>query len=239
MWLCPACSEEHSDYNPFCEFCYQDSQNKIWNPDKYFIRDIRIYHLTNGAEPMTPQEELFAKLFNGEVKIAQAKTLLERNALREEACQIIFHAKVTVQAVDHVNEEEKKAKRKVNGPGFESEKTTTESNAINVIRKRMSRKELIEKQIKELYAAAGNPDADKDANKAVSARNMSGVVNRVQNTAKPNPFAKKITKEQEAINAILNGGEAKLLIKPQVTVTEAIPESAKPAYKNPFAKKVK
>ena len=94
----------------------------------------------------------------------------------------------------------------------------------------------LQKQIEELYRDFGNPDAAKDAAKAVSATNISEVV-KVKNTI--NPFAKpKKTAEQEAIEAFL--GPAKLIMKPEQakpTVDSKL-DSDKPKIAksiNPFA----
>jgi hypothetical protein len=215
MWNCPQCGEEHGDYNEYCEFCKQDKDIKVYNPNRYFIRDIRLYHLSNGDTPMTPQEEYFQKLFNGEVKIALAKTPLERKALREEACQIILHAKVTVQAVDHVDNEERKTRTTRQGLERDKNVDETTSNAVNIIKKRMSKKEQIQKQLEELYTKAGSSDAVAEAAKATSARSLLGVLNRVQDTRSVNPFAKKASPVDDAIAAILSGETAKLIISEQ------------------------
>jgi len=234
MWICPNCNEELGNYNPWCEFCYEDKQIKVFNPDVTYVREIRYYHLTEGtAKPMTPGEELFAKFFKKHTDIMLVKNMtgLEIRKYIEEYSLVAAEARAAVYAADTLL---KDTEKKTRGQGFKRDENANEttSNAINIIKtKRLSRKEQIQKQIDELYRAAGNPDAAKDAEAAVSARNMSGVVNRVQDTRKPNPFAKKVTREDEAIAAILSGDTAKLIVQEQ-------PEKPKkPMYKNPFVKK--
>jgi hypothetical protein len=233
-WNCPNCNEELGELNPWCEFCYYDYGTKVYNPDVTYVRDIRIYHLTRKAQPMTPGEELFAKFFKKHTDIMLVKNMtgLEIRKYIEEYSLVAAEARAAVYAGDTLlKDKEKNGKTQ----GFARDKNVDEttSNAINIIKtKRLSRKEQIQKQIDELYKAAGNPDAAKDAEAAVSARNMSGVVNRVQDTRKPNPFAKKVTREDEAIAAILSGDTAKLLVREQPKT-----EEKKPMYKNPFVKK--
>lgn len=201
-----------------------------------------------GAKPMTPAEQRQADFFTKHREIILVKNMDKLAVLKyiEEYSQVASEGRAAVYAGHSILDEmEKKEKREGKTPGFARDKNVDEttSNAINIIKtKKLSRKELIEKQIRELYQASGNPDAEKDASKAVTARNLDTVLkNKVQNTAKPNPFAKKVTREDEAIAAILSGDVAKLIVKtpePQATVPEVKPEMPKkPMYKNPFAKK--
>lgn len=102
---------------------------------------------------MTPQEELFKKLFNGEVKITAGMDALTRKAYREEMCDIAFRARVSISAVDHVDEEEKRAKKKASGPqGFERSVNIDETStaAINAIKERHGRQTKAEKTLASL-----------------------------------------------------------------------------------------
>lgn len=186
---------------------------------------------------MTPGEELFAKFFKKHTDIMLVKNMtgLEIRKYIEEYSLVAAEARAAVYAGDTLLKDKEK-NGKTQGFARNANADETTSNAINIIKtKRLSRKEQIQKQIDELYRAAGNPDAAKDAEAAVSARNLSGVVNRVRDTRKPNPFAKKVTREDEAIAAILTGDTAKLIVR--ATEPQATPEVKKPMYKNPFAKK--
>src|ERR1700681_4053172 len=186
-WTCPNCNEELGELNPWCEYCYENYHHKVYNPDVTYVRDIRIYHLCREAKPMTPGEELFAKFFKKHTDIMLVKNMtgLEIRKYIEEYSLVAAEARAAVYAGDTLL---KDSEKKTRGQGFVKDKNVDETttNAINIIKtKRLSRKELIEKQIKELYAAAGNPDSEKDAQAAVTARNLSGVVNRVQDTRSP------------------------------------------------------
>jgi hypothetical protein len=136
----------------------------VYNPDKYCIREICIYHITQGAEPMTPQEELFAKLFNHGKLLVKDLDALELRAKREEWAKIAFEARAYITAADDEENERKKAKRKENGnkpTGFERSLNTDETttDAINTIKerqKRMSKQDRIIESMKK----AGIPEAD-------------------------------------------------------------------------------
>jgi hypothetical protein len=246
MWQCPQCNEELGDYNAYCEFCRFESKLTVFNPDKYFVRDICIYHIekevirmANGNdendkqaktamtkeevlqsieanERMTPQEKLHAKLFFHESYLVKDMNDLKLSAHIEELSQICFEGRARLGAA---TAERDKRKTKP-AQGFERSLRTdeTSTNAINIVKervKRLSKKELIEKQLKELYSVAGVVEPAAEAAKAVSARNMSEVVNRVKetSTSRLNPFAKKSSPVDDAINAILNPSNAKMIIK--------------------------
>ena len=220
-WNCPVCNEENGDYNAWCEFCYYDSATKIYNPTPFYIREIRYYHLSNGAKPMTPQEELFAKFFKKHTDIMLVKdmTLLQIQQYMESYSEVALEAKAAVYAANQLAGDKKKKNKKE--AGFESEPNKTQTDAINVIKqKKLSRKELIEKQLKELYAKQEEvtgqkigEGAAKEAAKVVSARNMLTVVeNKVKNESRFS-FTKKPTAADDAIKAILTGESSKLLDK--------------------------
>jgi hypothetical protein len=274
-WNCPNCNEELGELNPWCEYCFYDYGIKVYNPDTYYIRPIRFYHLTGvdcmnedelqkdraayfGAKPMNPAEQRQADFFTKHREIILVKNMNKLQVLKyiEEYSIVASEGRAAVYAGHSILDEmEKKEKREGKTPGFERNRNVDEttSEAINIIKKkRLSRKEQVQKQIEQVFGLAGNPDAAKDAAAAVAARNLDGVVNRVQDTRKPNPFAKKVTREDEAIAAILSGDTAKLIVKeplgealirtsePQPATPEVKPETPKkPMYKNPFAKKDK
>ena len=242
MWLCPKCGEELGDYNEYCEYCFVDSDRMvtIYNPDICFVRDIRQYHLSQGDKAMTPGEELFANFFKKHTDIVLVKnmSILEMRKYREDYSIVAAEAKAAIYAVSQLIDKAEKTSKGRNGQGFkeDTKNTDVKTDAINIIKKRLSKKEQIQKQIEELYRDFGNPDAAKDAAKAVSATNISEVV-KVKNTI--NPFAKpKKTAEQEAIEAFL--GPAKLIMKPEQakpTVDSKL-DSDKPKIAksiNPFA----
>ena len=187
---------------------------------------------------MTPGEELFANFFKKHTDIMLVKnmTLLDMRKYREEYSIVASEAKAAVYAASQLIDKEEKKGRK--GQGFKEDgNTDVKSNAINIIKKRMSKKEIIQKQIEELYRDFGNPDAAKDAARAVSATNISEVV-KVKNTinpfAKPTKSAEQI-KIDEAIAAFLSPEPAKLIMK------ESDKPTQQPKHKsvNPFAERPK
>src|ERR1700747_1784259 len=129
-WICPNCSAELGEYNAWCEYCKNDNVT-VYNPDKYFIREIRIEHLTeSSAKPMTPQEELFSQLFNHEKILVKDMDTLTLRAHREELAKIAFEARARLTAAD---DEEKTRKKGDKPEGFKRSLNTDETttNAIN------------------------------------------------------------------------------------------------------------
>lgn len=188
IWSCPNCSEELGLYNAYCEYCWYDHEIKVYNPDKYYIREIRIYHLTverpQGAR-MTPQEELFATLFNGEKLLVKDMDILTLRAHREELAKIAFEARARLTAVD----DEEKDRRKINSDGkpsglersLDTDETTT--NAINAIKdrqKRMSKQDKIQAGLEKLGISTA------DASKLMSAGALLG---RLKNKTTEQPIA--------------------------------------------------
>jgi hypothetical protein len=152
MWICSNCNEELGDYNGWCEYCWINKQIKVYNSDCYYIRDIRIDILADGAKPMTPQEQLFSELFNHETILVSNMSLLELRAHREELAKIAFEARARLSAVDEV---ERKAKKKDGQPiGFARSINAddTATNAINTIKERQKRMSKQEKILKGLEA---------------------------------------------------------------------------------------
>ena len=232
MWNCPVCNEENGDYNAWCEFCYYDSITKIYNPTPFYIREIRYYHLSNGDKPMTPQEELFAKFFKKHTEIMLVKNMnqLEIQQYIESYSEVAAEAKAAVYAGDQLLKDKKKQSKRE--AGFAPETNKTQTDAINIIKqKKLSKKEIVDKQIRELYGlvetktgqkvGTSGEGAAKAAEKAMSARNMLTVVeNKAQNNSRFS-FKKALTPAEEAIQAILNPSPAKMIVDGKVTEPSA------------------
>jgi hypothetical protein len=203
-WICSQCLETLGDYNGWCEYCKQENGILVYNPDKYYIRDIRIRHIIIGAAKlMTPQEELFSQLFNHEKLLVKDMDTLSLRAHREELSKIAFEARARLTAVD--DEDNDRKKKRSNGEakpsGFERslniDETTT--NAINTLKekqKRLSKADKIREGLEKLGIASDAVD------KIMSAKNMLSQVQKTQNHTKPaeepkeakpvfNPFGKK------------------------------------------------
>ena len=176
-WICPRCSEELGELNGWCEYCKVADNTIIYNPDKYYIRDIRISHIITGAKLMTPQEELFAQLFNHEKVLVKDMDTLALRAHREELAKIAFEARARLTAVDdEENTRKKLAKGDGKPTGFSRSVNTDETttNAINTIKerqKRLSGKEKMLSNLIELYVKGGMSrlEAEKTATAAMGA----------------------------------------------------------------------
>jgi hypothetical protein len=206
-WICPQCSEELGEYNGYCEYCKQENGQLVYNPDRYYIRDIRIHYIiSERAEraKMTPQEELFSELFNHEKILVKDMDMLVLRAHREELSKIAFEARARLTAVDD-EENDRKKKRQGDGvKGFERSLNTDEAttNAINTLKDKQKRLTKSEKIREGLIKLGIDPDA---ADKIMSAKNILTQVQtpKVQNHAIPetelnkeytpvfNPFEKK------------------------------------------------
>lgn len=158
IWICPKCSEELGEYNAYCEYCKQSDNIIVYNPDKYYIREIRLRHLVvERSEMMTPQEELFANLFNGykTKPSVNAMTDIELRSHREELCRIALEAKACIYAVDDILKE----RRPKGVAGFSrsvgTDETTTD--AINTIKDRQKRLTKNEKLLASLQKLGINP----------------------------------------------------------------------------------
>jgi|SRR5579863_2485505 len=181
-WQCERCRNELGDYNAYCEYCNLDGV-KVYNQDKYYIREVVIYHLTIGkAAAMTPQEELFKELFTGALKIVAGMDALTRRAYREEMQKIAHEARVHVAAVDKIDDDEKKEKRKT--AGFERSLNTDQSttDAINTIKerqKRLTKSEKIQAGLEEMFKKSGMSllDAQKEAQRLMGAGTILAVKN--------------------------------------------------------------
>src|SRR5262249_9011106 len=140
-WLCPRCQQELGELNGWCEYCKHQDNIIVYNPDQYFIRDIRIRHITTEAKPtMTPQEEKFAKLFNGEKVLVKDMDNLTLAARREELADIAFTARACLTAVDD-ELKSRKNKKKDDGLGFTKSVNVDDQSTgvINQIKERQRR----------------------------------------------------------------------------------------------------
>lgn len=206
-WICPKCNETLGELNGWCEYCRANDNIYVYNPDRYYIRDVRIYHLTEGtAKPMTPQEELFSELFNHEKKLVCDMDTLTLRAHREELAKIAFEARARLTAVDDEDESRKKRKTAEGKPtGFERSLNTddTATNAINAIKdrqKRLTKSERVQEGLKKLYELSGAINPEKESNRVMSAQAIILEVQKkveeakqIKESAQPvfNPFAKK------------------------------------------------
>lgn len=145
-WICPVCENSLGDLNAYCEYCKQGNQT-VYNPDKYYIREIRVNHLADGDKTVTPQEELFKELFNHEKLLVKDMTILELRAHREELAKIAFEARARLSAAD---DEDNQRKPKSNEPkGFKTSINADEhtKGLINTIKERTERVSKREKLI--------------------------------------------------------------------------------------------
>lgn len=206
-WNCPRCNEEHGELNGWCEYCKAYENIIVYNPNKYCIREIRIYHLSNGDSPVTPQEQLFSELFNHEKSLVKDMDMLSLRAHREELAKIAFEARARLTAADDEENDRKKKHNSESKPsGFARNLNTDEAttNAINTIKerqKRLTKAEKIQASLEKLGISSA------DASKLMSAGTILGRLknkdNKEQSTqsiaikhSEPiqpifNPFAKK------------------------------------------------
>lgn len=207
VWICPECSEELGELNGWCEYCKHERNIIIYNPDKYFIRDIRINYITNERAErasMTPQEELFSKLFNHEKVLVRDMDMLTLRAHREELSKIAFEAKARLTAVD--DEEKVRKNKSADGKptGFQrsvnTDETTTEAiNTIKERQKKLTKSEKIQAGLEKLGISSA------DASKLMQA---GTILARLKN---PSPPAKEETVKptSEASKPIFNPFEKK------------------------------
>lgn len=176
IWICPRCNHELGELNGWCEYCKVYDNTIVYNPDKYYIRDIRVNHIADGDKPMTPQEELFAQLFNHEKILVKDMDTLTLRSHREELAKIAFEARARLTAVD----DEEKSRRKLSGDGkpsgFERSVNTDENttNAINTIKerqKRLTKADKVRAGLIELFKQSGmsHADAEKEAMQRMTA----------------------------------------------------------------------
>jgi hypothetical protein len=225
-WICPQCNEELGELNAICEFC-KVNNIIVYNPDKYFIREIRIRHIIKG-EIMTPQEELFSQLFNHEKILVKDMDVLTLRAHREELSKIAFEARARLTAVDDEDNDRKKKSQPSGPKGFErslniDETTTNAINAIKDRQKKLTGKEKMLSNLASLYEKGGMSkiEAEKTAAAAMSA-------GKILSTLKDKTSQNIIKGE---IIPGPSGEESFTMVKPKII------ESALKAVFNPFAKK--
>ncbi len=188
-WICPHCSEELGELNGWCEYC-KVNNIIIYNPDKYYIRDIRIRHIQedvmseeskalSGVEllasieantRMTPQEKLYATLFYHETILVKDMDTLTLRAHIEELSKIAFEARARHGAADA---EDKKRKKSVGPTGFErslniDETTLDIINTIKDRQKKLTKQEKIQAGLEKLGISST------DAAKLMSAGTILG-----------------------------------------------------------------
>lgn len=181
-WNCPVCLAELGEYNGWCEYCKVDDVI-VYNPDKYFIREICIYHISKGDKPVTPQEELFAELFNHEKVLVKDMDVLTLRAHREELSKIAFEARARLTAVDDEEKDRKNKNSAAKQQGFSRSVNTDETttNAINAIKdrqKRMSKQDKIQASLEKLGISST------DAAKLMSA---GAILGRLKNKIEEKP----------------------------------------------------
>lgn len=196
------CGNERSEFEPF------DSVDEIISNQRLKKIDDAInfvFRSESERSSMTPQEELFSKLFNHEMMLVKDMDILTLRAHRESLAEIAFEARARMTAVDKTEESRKHELRDKNKPtGFARSINTDDvtTNAINAVKdrqKRMSKSEkLVEGLIKLGYS---REDAEKKLSAGTILARIQGMAasqNASQN-AKPseekkpifNPFEKK------------------------------------------------
>jgi hypothetical protein len=187
-WICPICGVNNVNVN---KFCANASHKKVERSETFepfdsideiiSLHRIRLIDRLIG-ELMTPQEELFSKLFNHEKLLVKDMDLLTLRAHREELAQMAYEARARLSAVD----DEEKSRKKKNGPqgptGFQRSLNIDDvtSDAINNVKerqKKLTRSESVRAGLLKIMSV-------EDADKAMAARNISDKV-RVQNHTKP------------------------------------------------------
>lgn len=199
-WNCPNCNEELGELNGYCLYCKIERNKLVYNPDNYYIREIRIYHISHGDKTVTPQEELFSQLFNHEKILVRDMDVLTLRAHREELAKIAFEARARLTAVDDEDNTRKKKANDDKPKGFERSVNTDETttNAINAIKdrqKRLTKQEKIQAGLEKLGISTA------DATKLMTAGVILGRLKNkeAEKPAEPtsetkplfNPFAKK------------------------------------------------
>lgn len=198
-WICPECQNENGAYNAYCEFCKYEKNKLVYNPDKYYIREIRIRHIVEPrGKAMTPQEELFAEFFQKHALIVKDMSILELREYREKLARVAFEAKAAVYAADSAEKELKKQKKTSGPSGFERslEQDGAATDAINTIKdrqKRISKLDRIQAGLEKLGITST------DATKLMSAGAILGrLKSKASEQAAPepskpifNPFEKK------------------------------------------------
>lgn len=169
-WQCPICYEELGELNVYCVYCKVNNDKTIFNPDKYYVRDVFVRHIVDWRKELTPQEELFSQLFNHEKILVKDMDILTLRSHREELAKIAFEARARLTAADDEEKEREKISHPKGPKGFETSVNTdeTSTNAINTIKTRqakLSGKEKIQAGLVKLFEQSGmtHEDAVKEA----------------------------------------------------------------------------
>lgn len=240
IWNCTKCNEELGELNGYCVYCKVKDGSIVYNPDKYYIRDVFVNHVKE-AKSMTPQEELFKELFNHEKLLVKDMTILELRAHREELSKVAYEARARLTAVDD-EEDNRKKKDAPKGQGFSRNLNTDETttNSINTIKERQKKltgKEKVLAGLVDLYMKGGatRADAEKIANSAMNAGNILARV-------KENKESKSIMLEEQTRsplsqeNGFVIQKSSEQLNPPQIPSNPTANPSDKKIF-NPFEKK--
>jgi hypothetical protein len=245
-WICTSCGLNNVNLNERCADKRCNNKRGEFEPfdtiDETISKDrLRKLDRLIERENMTPQEELFAQLFNHEKNLVKDMDLLTLRAHREELAKIAFEARARLTAVD---DEEKSRKRSLGkAEGFERSLNVdeTSSNAINTIKdrqKKLSGKEKMLEGLIQLYMKGGMGRAEAEQI-ASSAMGAGAILGRLKD---------KESKESKASADIITGRETRspltqengFIIKKSTEEIEKKetpikPALAKPIF-NPFAK---
>jgi hypothetical protein len=152
-WLCN-CGIVNSSANESCPGKYaswkQGVEHKQVSPNS--LDWIQMYLAVRELN-MTPQEELFAKLYNHEKVLVKDMDVIQIRDHREELQQIAFEAKARLSAAD---DELRERKAKTNNKEWlvtETEPNQTVTDAINAVKRRAVRMSKMDKTREQLKKA--------------------------------------------------------------------------------------
>lgn len=188
-WKCPKCPCVNACANRQCiscklrgiktvrvfEHCWDSFDDdrvavQLYLSSKFLrISKVVLVGIINGEiSPVTPQEELFARLFNHEKQLVKDMDDGQLASHRSELSRIAFEARARLTAAD----DETEGRRKKRGQGItrsvESDETAT--NAINQINKRKGRQSKQDKILDSLLAMGVDRE---EAIRIVGARNFN------------------------------------------------------------------
>lgn len=179
VWTCPRCQQELGELNGYCLYCYHsdDTKTKIYNPDKYFVREIRIRHIEedvmsmmskiiigepNGTEKQGLTGEELLKAIEADERMTPQEKLHAKFFYHES---ILVKDMSTLELRAHIEElskiafearsrhgaatAEEQKRKKISGvpSGFERSLNTDET-ATNAINKIKERKQRLSKEEK-------------------------------------------------------------------------------------------
>jgi len=157
-WLC-SCGITNSSANESCPgklaSWKQDVEHKQVTPN---TPDWIQSYLAAKELQMTPQEELFAKLYNHQKVLVKDMDLIQIRDHREELQQIAFEAKARLSATD---DEIRERKAKTNNKEWlvsETQPNQTATDAINAVKRRAVRLTKMDR-LKEQLEKAGIDEA--------------------------------------------------------------------------------